>query len=226
MPFRNSLAHWYTPTPRAPTHDHVGDTHHPRRPNHPSEAARSDEGGASNHCWRPGLIIEDWRRDYNANGPHSAHGELVGEFALQWTTTHHPKSRQKRVNLRCVRPVRAQQERLTSANAVTLCDFGYRRQPSQKRIGLEAVPLRVGVTPKDLPTCLCSHGRTIAPDKPADTATREPNATTVKWLETEVANPHRDTCHPVPKGGKRGLHLHEHRAVNAKQRGACGLRAP
>jgi len=34
------------------------------------------------------VIIEDWRRDYNANRPHSAHGELTpAEFALQWTTT-------------------------------------------------------------------------------------------------------------------------------------------
>lgn len=29
--------------------------------------------------------------DYNANRPHSAHGELTPtEFALQWTTTHQP----------------------------------------------------------------------------------------------------------------------------------------
>jgi len=38
------------------------------------------------------VIIEDWRRDYNANRPHSAHGELTpAEFALQWTTTHQPQ---------------------------------------------------------------------------------------------------------------------------------------
>ncbi|MFM8857490.1 MAG: IS3 family transposase [Actinomycetota bacterium] len=38
------------------------------------------------------VIIEDWRRDYNANRPHSAHGELTPtEFALQWTTTHQPQ---------------------------------------------------------------------------------------------------------------------------------------
>ncbi len=39
------------------------------------------------------VIIEDWRRDYNANRPpHTAHGELTppAEFALQWTTTHQP----------------------------------------------------------------------------------------------------------------------------------------
>jgi len=31
-------------------------------------------------------------RDYNANRPHSAHGELTpAEFALQWTTTHQPQ---------------------------------------------------------------------------------------------------------------------------------------
>jgi len=37
------------------------------------------------------VIIEDWRRDYNANRPHSAHGELTpAEFTLQWTTTHQP----------------------------------------------------------------------------------------------------------------------------------------
>ncbi len=38
------------------------------------------------------VIIEDWRRDYNANRPHTAHGELTpAEFALQWTTTHQPQ---------------------------------------------------------------------------------------------------------------------------------------
>ena len=38
------------------------------------------------------VIIEDWRRDYNANRPHTAHGELTPtEFALQWTTTHQPQ---------------------------------------------------------------------------------------------------------------------------------------
>ena len=38
------------------------------------------------------VIIDDWRRDYNANRPHSAHGELTpAEFALQWTTTHQPQ---------------------------------------------------------------------------------------------------------------------------------------
>ncbi|CAM3931985.1 IS3 family transposase [Mycolicibacterium frederiksbergense] len=37
------------------------------------------------------VIIEDWRRDYNANRPHSAHGELTPtEFALRWTRTHQP----------------------------------------------------------------------------------------------------------------------------------------
>ena len=38
------------------------------------------------------VMIEDWRRDYNANRPHSAHGELTPtEFALQWTATHQPQ---------------------------------------------------------------------------------------------------------------------------------------
>ena len=38
------------------------------------------------------VIIDDWRRDYNANRPHSAHGELTPtEFALQWTTTYQPQ---------------------------------------------------------------------------------------------------------------------------------------
>lgn len=49
----------------------------------------------------------------------------------------------------------------------------------------------------NLPPCLCSHGRTIARDKPAAAATREPNATTtVKWLETagRCAQGHR--CGP------------------------------
>jgi len=39
------------------------------------------------------VIIEGWRCDYNANRPHSAHGELTPtEFALQWTTTHQPQA--------------------------------------------------------------------------------------------------------------------------------------
>jgi putative transposase len=39
------------------------------------------------------VIIEGWRCDYNANRPHSAHGELTpAEFALQWTTTHQPQA--------------------------------------------------------------------------------------------------------------------------------------
>jgi putative transposase len=39
------------------------------------------------------VIIEDWRCDYNANRPHSAHGHLSPtEFALQWTTTHQPQA--------------------------------------------------------------------------------------------------------------------------------------
>ncbi|WP_234810679.1 transposase, partial [Mycolicibacterium fallax] len=38
------------------------------------------------------VLIEDWRRDYNANRPHTAHGDLTpAEFALQWATTHQPK---------------------------------------------------------------------------------------------------------------------------------------
>jgi len=39
------------------------------------------------------VIIEDWRLDYNANRPHTAHGDLTPtEFALQWTTTHQPQA--------------------------------------------------------------------------------------------------------------------------------------
>jgi transposase InsO family protein len=39
------------------------------------------------------VIIEDWRIDYNANRPHSAHrGLSPAEFALQWTTTHQPQA--------------------------------------------------------------------------------------------------------------------------------------
>jgi putative transposase len=37
------------------------------------------------------VIIENWRADYNACRPHSAHGQLSPtEFALQWTITHRP----------------------------------------------------------------------------------------------------------------------------------------
>ena len=36
------------------------------------------------------VIIEDWRCDYNANRPHTAHGELTPtEFGIQWAATHH-----------------------------------------------------------------------------------------------------------------------------------------
>jgi len=39
------------------------------------------------------VIIEDWRCDYNANRPHTAHGELTPtEFAIRWTTTHQPQA--------------------------------------------------------------------------------------------------------------------------------------
>ena len=39
------------------------------------------------------VIIGDWRLDYNADRPHTAHGELTPtEFALQWTTTHQPQA--------------------------------------------------------------------------------------------------------------------------------------
>jgi putative transposase len=38
------------------------------------------------------VIIEDWRADYNANRPHSAHGDrTLQPFALQWAATHQPK---------------------------------------------------------------------------------------------------------------------------------------
>jgi putative transposase len=38
------------------------------------------------------VLIEDWRRDYNQNRPHTAHGLLTPtEFALQWTTNHQPQ---------------------------------------------------------------------------------------------------------------------------------------
>jgi putative transposase len=37
------------------------------------------------------VIIEDWRLDYNAERPHSAHGDLTPtEFGLAWTTTNQP----------------------------------------------------------------------------------------------------------------------------------------
>jgi len=40
------------------------------------------------------VIIEHWRADYNANRPHSAHGQLTPtEFALKWTTTPPTPSR-------------------------------------------------------------------------------------------------------------------------------------
>jgi putative transposase len=38
------------------------------------------------------VIIDDWRCDYNANRPHTAHGELTPtEFALQSSMTHQPQ---------------------------------------------------------------------------------------------------------------------------------------
>lgn len=39
------------------------------------------------------VVIEDWRCDYDANWPHSAHGALApAEFAPPWTTTHQPQA--------------------------------------------------------------------------------------------------------------------------------------
>jgi len=39
------------------------------------------------------VIVEDWRHDYNANRPHTAHGDLTpNEFALHWTTNHQPQA--------------------------------------------------------------------------------------------------------------------------------------
>ncbi|WP_156623921.1 integrase core domain-containing protein [Mycobacterium sp. 852002-40037_SCH5390672] len=48
----------------------------------------STHGASTRRCGAR-VIIEDWRCDYNANQPHSAHGDLTPtEFALQWTKTH------------------------------------------------------------------------------------------------------------------------------------------
>ena len=51
------------------------------------------------HSWRfdslleARVILEGWRCDYNANRPHSAHGELTPtEFARQWTAAHQPQA--------------------------------------------------------------------------------------------------------------------------------------
>ena len=39
------------------------------------------------------VIIEDWRLDYNAERPHTAHGDLTPtEFHLAWTNTHQPRA--------------------------------------------------------------------------------------------------------------------------------------
>jgi putative transposase len=39
------------------------------------------------------VIIEDHRIDYNAQRPHTAHGDLTPtEFHLAWTNTHQPQS--------------------------------------------------------------------------------------------------------------------------------------
>ena len=39
------------------------------------------------------VIIEDWRLDYNAERPHTAHGDLTPtEFHLAWTKTHQPQA--------------------------------------------------------------------------------------------------------------------------------------
>ncbi len=38
------------------------------------------------------VIIEDWRIDYNPNGPHTAHGDLTpAEFAAARVTTNQPQ---------------------------------------------------------------------------------------------------------------------------------------
>ena len=39
------------------------------------------------------VIIEDWRLDYNAERPHTAHGDLApSEFRLAWTNTRQPRA--------------------------------------------------------------------------------------------------------------------------------------
>ncbi len=39
------------------------------------------------------VIIEDWRLDYNANRPHTAHGDLTPtEFALRWNQINQPRA--------------------------------------------------------------------------------------------------------------------------------------
>ena len=39
------------------------------------------------------VIIEDWRLDYNADRPHTAHGDLTPtEFALRWHQTNQPRA--------------------------------------------------------------------------------------------------------------------------------------
>ena len=61
----------------------------------PDEIIRKLAEGNKLNSWRldslleARVIIDDWRRDYNANRPHTAHGDLTPtEFALRWTTTH------------------------------------------------------------------------------------------------------------------------------------------
>ena len=39
------------------------------------------------------VIVEDWHLDYNANRPHTAHGDLTPtEFHLHWTSTQQPQA--------------------------------------------------------------------------------------------------------------------------------------
>ena len=64
-----------------------------------SRASTADSATNSSTRWRfdslleARVIIEDWRLDYNAERPHTAHGDLTPtEFALRWNQINQPQA--------------------------------------------------------------------------------------------------------------------------------------
>ena len=143
--FDNGPSSWPTPWPigadsTVPVHFSSIPAHRGRTPgSNPSTAAcvtNCSTPGASESLREARVIIEDWRCDYNANRPHSAHGELTpAEFALQWTTTHQPPSR------------------ITTGppNGSPHCSFRaeHSRRLSDRRVDLSETSLQIGETAVD-----------------------------------------------------------------------------
>lgn len=75
------------PTPSSSTRDHPGKTPGSSRLT-ASSVTSCSTCGSSIRCLKPRVIIKDWHIDYNANRPHTAHGDLTpNEFATLHRST-------------------------------------------------------------------------------------------------------------------------------------------